>query len=274
MEQLALLCDLIGLQDEVKKIVLDLYPEIDFKAAAPAMEQLFSKDTRKEGLSNLETLLDPDPNGFKMLTCMLVCALQTRKMYQQSGIPESVFTATLRCFPRFVGEHMASFGRYGFDRAFWTPRQIGMQLFRIDELEYELIEKNGTRTIGLHIPSDAHIQTDNVKASCQKARSFLKCYFPKYQDAPITCESWLLSPALMQVLPPTSNIRRFQELFIIDKVDEEANDVLEWVFKRTDLPYESLPEDTSLQRSLKQYLLDGKKVGIGFGTLSEARFHS
>ena len=49
-------------------------------------------------------------------------------------------------------------------------------------------------------------------------------------------------------------------------------DVLEWVFRLTEgqqktTALEDLPEDTSLQRSLKVFLLHGGKVGTAMGTL-------
>ena len=50
-------------------------------------------------------------------------------------------------------------------------------------------------------------------------------------------------------------------------------DVLEWVFRLTEAqqkttPLEDLAEDTSLQRSLKAFLLSGGKVGVAKGKLA------
>lgn len=271
MNQLTQLCEMIQLQDEMTEKVLRLYQEIDFDAASEAMALLFSRDTWDAGRAALKSILGEDKDGCRMLTCMLICALKTRDMYRAAGIPEDIFTATFRCFPRFISEHKASYGSFGFDRDFWTPRQLGMQLFRIGELEYELMSAPASKTVSLHIPSDAHIQLENIKASCVSARSFLQKFFPDYQAVPFVCESWLLSPALKQVLSPDSKICRFQALFSLEQVDENADDVLEWVFGRNDLALQDLPENTTLQRNLKKYMLAGGKVGIGYGTLLESR---
>lgn len=267
-EQFAKLCESIKLQKTVEEKILKLYREIRPETMPETLELLFSRDTWDDGLADLKKRLGDDPDGFKILTCMLAGALKTHEMYRKAGIPDDIFIDTIRCFPRFIEEHRVSFGYYGFDRDFWTSRQISMQLFRIDELEYELVNENNVRTVSLHIPSDAHIQPDKVRMSIRNAQNFLKNYFPDYQTAPIVCESWLLSPSLQKVLPPASNILHFQKFFKIDRVDWEARDVLEWVFKRADIPYENLPEDTTLQRNLKKFLLKGGKVGIGFGRLT------
>ena len=87
------------------------------------------------------------------------------------------------------------------------------------------------------------------------------------------CESWLLSPALADLLPENSNIRRFQRAFALVSHDPEPNDVLEWVFRLTEsqqetTAWEDLPEETGLQRSMKAFLLSGGRVGTAKGRLS------
>ena len=87
------------------------------------------------------------------------------------------------------------------------------------------------------------------------------------------CESWLLSPALKEMLPPESRIRRFQDAFDITEEDPEDTSALEWVFfiaegQRDSVRYENLPEDTSLQRKMKAAFLAGRKPGNAGGTLA------
>ena len=48
----------------------------------------------------------------------------------------------MSCFTRFVNEYKESFNKYGFDRGFWTYRQLAMLLFKVGILEYEIDEKN------------------------------------------------------------------------------------------------------------------------------------
>ena len=108
--------------------------------------------------------------------------------------------------------------------------------------------------------------------SVTQARAFLREYLPEWAEAPMECESWLLSPALCKLLPEGSNILRFQNAFEVTETDPEPMDVLEWVYWLTEgqqkhTPLEALPEDTTLRRNMKAYLLSGGKVGTARGRL-------
>ena len=180
----------------------------------------------------------------------------------------------MKCFPRFIAEHRRSYGRDGFDRYWWTVRQISARLFRIGELEYELAEDNGGKpVIGLHIPSDTKLESDRLNESLRRADSFLRTYFPDWTEAPKTCESWLLSPVLKELLPPSSWILRFQEAFDLLETHPEDNSALEWVFyvaqgQYRNLDVRKLPESTSLQRKMKELLLRGGAPGSARGILA------
>lgn len=211
-------------------------------------------------------------DGVEELTAQLLTALQNREDGPWENIPEPIWVDTMKCFSRFVGEHHRSLGRHGFDRGFWTTRQVGAKLFRIGQLEYELKEEDGKKTIDLHIPSDARMDMGLLDESVARAREFLKEYFPDWAEESMECESWLLSPVLASLLPENSNILSFQRAFEIISQDPEPQDVLEWVFRLTQgqqetTPLEALPEGTCLQRSMKAFLLSGGRVGVAQGRL-------
>lgn len=204
--------------------------------------------------------------GFQVLTDHLLRACDCWEEYQRLGISEEIYIATMACFSRFVGEHMVSFGCYGFDRDFWTTRQISAKLFRIGQLEYELLEEQGERKISLHIPSDCKLHTALLRQSYLQAKALISKTFPDFADVPYVCGSWLLSPNLKDFLPESSNILKFQQSFTLTDVYAEP-DFKEWVFKRTDIPDSDLPEDTSLQRKVKAFLLSGGIFLSGEGIL-------
>ena len=210
----------------------------------------------------------PCPDGADMLIRQITEALESRRYGPWRNIPEGIWLATMKCFPRFIGEHRRSYGYDGFDRYGWTVRQVGARLFRLGELEYELT----SGCVSLHIPSDAKLLSGLLNDSVKKAREFLSEYFPDYTDMPVDCESWLLSPRLREWLPKTSGILRFQAAFEITEVDPEDDSALEWVFRvaegqRAALDLSALPEDTSLQRLMKADLLAGGRPGSARGTL-------
>lgn len=261
MEQL---CRRIDMPEEVTKKLVELHCTLE---VFDCLELLMHEETWKEGLTQLRDALGEDPDGFKELCCMLRCAMKAKAEYDRLGVPEGIYTDTMAAFSRFVREHMESFGRYGFDRGFWTPRQVSSRLFRIGQLEYELTRREGMDIVSLHIPTDVDLCPEVLRPSLQAGLAELARLFPAYAEKPVCCHSWLLSPLLRELLPENSNILRFQELFDIEPDTNPGSDVLLWVFKDPRLPFADLPENTSLQRRLKRFLLDGGQFLEGRGKL-------
>lgn len=263
LHKLEQLCRQLDMPQEATAHMLDLAPQLNIAQLRPSMEGLLCPDRWDAALDELRSALDPDPLGMKMLTCMLLCALQTRSDYEKQGIPDSIFLATMDCFPRFVKEHMESYGCYGFDREFWVVRQLSCKIFRVGLLEFELRDQD----VSLHIPSGTRLEPAAVAGSLETGRAFIGRYFPQWQDLPRTCHSWLLSPTLKLLLPETSNIIRFQQNFTIAPREEEDREFMIWVFKNRSLTLEQLPENTSLQRLLKAHLCAGGKFVDAKGIL-------
>lgn len=261
MEQL---CRKIDLPEEVTQAVLAWQNDPDF---SPDLAPITREETWVTGLNVLKETLGEDPQGFKLLCCMLRCALAAQDTYRKLGFSQSIYYDTMACFSRFVREHRESYGFYTFDRGSWTVRQISCKLFRIGQLEYELVTRERNPMISLHIPSDALLQEDRLRQSYLQARQVIGSAFPEYADAPMYCVSWLLSPALTQLLKPDSRILAFQRLFDITPIPAENMQFLQWIVKKPNLPPEEFPEDTSLQRNLKAFLLKGGSFPIGKGIL-------
>ena len=220
----------------------------------------------------------PVSAGADILIRQLTEAVKSRKYGAWHRLPEDVWMDTMKCYPRFISEHRRSYGVDGFDRGEWTTRQVSARLFRLGELEYELLEEKKTaesseRCISLHIPSDAKLTPDLLNDSVKKAREFLSEYFPDWADLPMCCESWLLSPRLQEWLPESSGIIRFQNAFDIEETDSADETALEWVFyiaegQRASMNPASFPESTSLQRRMKADYLSGGKPGSARGRLA------
>lgn len=268
MKNIKDLCDKTEMPAEAAECVLKYSPLLDDTVIRGSMDKLFHPETWREGLSELKRHIGEDAGGFGILACELWCALKTFEVYEKYGISEEIYVDTMKCFSRFVREHRESCGCYGFDREWWTPRQISGLLFRIGELEYEMDTEN-ERHIYLHIPSDARLSAERIEESIKAARKFFAEKFPDYAGAEIKCESWLLSPTLKELLPPASKILGFQDYFVTEPLGTDEEEFMTWVFKRRDIPLADLPENTSLQRNLKKYLLSGKKMAAATGTLKD-----
>ena len=258
--QLTELCHSIDLPAEITEAVLSVQSSKEFTdllpQAHPLLEELLTPATWDDALGRLKALIGEDPLGIKILTFMLICCGETWCSYQSLGISGDIYIETLKCFTRFINEHQESYGTFGFDRDFWTMRQLAARLFRLGTLEFELTEDGEGKAVHVHIPSDADLTPEARHSSYDMAKDFIARFFPAYEDAPFLCTSWLLSPALKECLPEGSRIRSFQDEYEVTDMFPEPDSFLTWVYKRPDIPLPDLPEGTSLQRNLKKYLLN------------------
>lgn len=257
-------CRQINMPEEVTLRMAQLHGCLE---EYPCLPLLMQEETWAEGLVQLKQSLGEDPQGFKRLCSMLRCAMKARETYDQLGISEQIYTDSMAAFSRFVREHMESYGCYGFDRGTWTTRQVSSKLFRIGQLEYELTCLGGQPIVSLHIPTDVDLRPEVLRPSVREGLAELYRLFPEYADKPVYCHTWLLSPQLKEMLPEKSNILAFQQMFDLSDEYDPGTGFLLWVFKNPKLPKEELPENTSLQRKLKRFILDGGVFLDGKGYL-------
>lgn len=269
---LDVLCQMLEMPDEVSRAVIEYRERHDSIWDGELRELLGRRECWKQLISRMKERIGEDRFGLGILTEMLDYACGVYGEYQKAGIGDGVFVDTMKFCTRFVGEHKKAYGCYGFNQAWWFPRQLAMQEFRIGELEYEFVDDTGRR-IDVHIPSDADMEPEQVQKSFGAFRAFMQTYYPSWQGAPWYCDSWMLSPVLEQLLPETSKILRFQKLFEVESVNYEIMEVLDWVYpgeRKAGMDYSVLSERTSLQRNMKRFLMDGGKVGWAKGRLRES----
>lgn len=281
-DEIAALCERIKMPFEVTKILCRLIGEFDFSAVAGCYPKLFSQATGDEAVKEINAALEnAEEKGFIWLTLYLAAALETKTIYDALSIDEAVFYDTMAAFTRFVTEHKSSFGSFGYDRQFWTYRQIACVLFRIGVLEYEMITfsgedavldgetviKTGERVLSVHIPSDARITPEHCKASLRAAVDFFEKHFAEFDYQVFFCQSWIISPNLKEVLSENSNIVKFLELFEIYAVFPESQSYKAWVFGDEKLSIDEFPQETSLQRNIVKHLKQGGKIGEAAGII-------
>jgi hypothetical protein len=260
---------MISLPEEVVTKVKAAFVGIELEEYAEEIGNLLDIRTAYSAWQCLKEKLISDPGNMKMLALMLYALSYTYEKYRSAGIDDDVFVATMGCFNRFLHEYHDGYEEWVFDRDWWTFRQTAMTVFRLGELEYEMKSIDIDRYISIHIPSDAVFLPEKVKASLLASRAFFRAHFPDYENVEYRCSSWLLSPALKTLLPPQSNILAFQSLFTLTGEDYSGSGYITWVYKRKYDDYRELPEETTLQRNLKQYLLSGEVLSVGKGVLKK-----
>lgn len=252
------LCAKTGIAPQALKYVDKVY------APQSLLRELTNIESASAAYEKLKELCGDD--GLKMLAVQLDAAMLTYEKYRTRGIDDGIFTDTFSCFAGFVNEHMNSYGFYDFDRGWWTYKQLAFTIFRIGELEYEY--RDGEKTVHLHIPSDADISIEKCKSSLDEFMRFTSKFFPD-KNYPIVCDSWLLSPALDELLSPQSKILAFKRCFEITDWDKSSTAAIHWVYGKQFADYNELPENTSLQRNMKAYLLKDGAVGSASGRLTD-----
>ena len=122
---------------------------------------------------------------------------------------------------------------------------------------YEAFVRLGDDVMGVHIPRGAKIDPESLAKSCAEARQFFAQYYPDRPPKCFYCGSWLLDPTLANYLKPTSNIITFQRNFQCWPVRSTGKEVFNFIHPQPFNSYEELPENTSLERMLKnRYLAD------------------
>ena len=156
------------------------------------------------------------------LAFYLRLSAETYDKYQEEGIPDQVFDQTFYDLTIWCRECYRKYGVYGLEELWWLGQSVKMKLFRLGRLQFEPIELKepmegngirigaGTKGLNVHIPEDGPLKYEDCIDSFRQAELF---FADRADGKPgfYMCDSWLLSPALEELLPKTSNIIRFQK---------------------------------------------------------------
>lgn len=238
--------------------------------------ELFYQDIK----SFLERWKGKEKRYIWALAFYLRLSAETYDKYQEEGIPDQVFDQTFYDLTIWCRECYRKYGVYGLEELWWLGQSVKMKLFRLGRLQFEPIRvkeplegngiriKAGTKGLNVHIPEDGPLKYEACIESFRQAELF---FADREGDRPefYMCDSWLLSPALEELLPKTSNIIRFQKLFRIVKVHYTFPQAEQRIFGEVLEDKSGYPENTSLQKKAKAYILEGKDPGIGVGVIDD-----
>lgn len=258
---------MLEIPDAVETQLIDYGRNRKIQIPNAITEKLLKRGEWEEGIRELQELLEDDPDGIKILWELLnMIGTYSCEEYVKRDIPTVIFAATMKFCTRFLQEYYQTFQTYKFVWAWWFPRQISLNEYRIGALEYEFVDVKD-REIAIHIPSDADLREESIARSLKEFHAFRTKYYPGWDTVPLTCDTWMLMPELKEMLGEASNIIAFQNLFEIDTIDHDATWYMGWIFPGIETVDELLPERTTLQRNMKKHLLSGKKFGIAKGHL-------
>lgn len=261
------LCNKIKLQPQIKTRVFEFAHNFDFNTVDKQLKFFLIYEKMNDARLELQAILGEDEDNIKILTCILKASADAYEIYKTKGISDKIYFDTIKCYTRFINETYKMTGRLYFDRYWWTARQAGCHLFRIDELEYETKHIDDKIVIGIHIPSDADFSPSTVDKSLINAKMFFAEYYPNLANAEYRCHSWFLDSQNKDMIRQNSNIISFQNRFEIFDEGEIGTDFIEWLYNTESTDYSALPESTALQRNMKIHLLSGGVIYNAYGRL-------
>ena len=138
---------------------------------------------------------------------------------------------------------------------------------RITLVGYKEALRRGDKALSVHIIADEPFSAEACEESYAEAiRRIRECY-PEFDFKAVHCHSWMLEKRLRQIMGRDTNITRFADKYHAYPTASRGTSVYTFLFhlpSPTDA--QELPEDTSMQRAVKEYLCRGnyfyKKAGI------------
>jgi hypothetical protein len=150
-----------------------------------------------------------------------------------------------------------------------TPLHPGGHAMHKDVLlpddSWSLAVKPGDGMLDIHIPKDGRMEFQDSRDSILAAMDFFNRHFPDKPYRIIHLCTWFLDAQLQKILSPESNIVRFQREFYLFPVLASHLACYERVFGDSGADIASAPEDTSLRKAVKSFVLAGNRMRYNAG---------
>ncbi len=196
----------------------------------------------------------------------------------EKGYGEEVFYDSMRAISTACRYYREANGIYGISptHRVWFRRLFACGMFRLGRFEFEPIVsqydaelestqiKRGDLCVTVHIPRYESFTEEVCEDSYRLAREFFKKHFG-IEHLFIFCTSWLIHPWISECLGENSRIAAFQKKYKLLKTTEEPDIVVSWVFGKEMENIDDYPENTSMQRIVKERLKKGLPLGVGAG---------
>lgn len=271
-------CEKIGFPEEAITYLESVSPQVDAAKLDAAGEKFLADDPAHLDILQAEA----DRTGLPVPTVQLLFLLhlmpELHRRFDAAGIDEKIFWDTAEDLTFKLRECREDHGVWGNTVVKWYRKFFDVNLIKLGRLQYEVSEwkqetdvppvHHGDRVFKIHIPSCGPLTPESVEESFQIAKKFFRERgVLKTEYFPVMCSSWLVYPPHHDLFPEGSNMRKFQELFTVVSTMERQRDFAIVFHRPYTEDFDSLPEDTRLQRNFKKFLQNGGKMGLGRGIL-------
>jgi hypothetical protein len=122
--------------------------------------------------------------------------------------------------------------------------------------DWQRVLGKGDPMLQMHIPAGDRFTPEECVETMRQAVNFFSRHFPDRSPAAITCRSWMFSPHLEDLLPPSSNLVSCLREFYLHPI-EGGYGGLWYLFMQDELDPATAPRQTSLQRGVLDWLAKG-----------------
>ena len=277
----------IAFEKEEREIIrrIDRRMMADFPFAYKKLQEAYSIGWEKciAGISEIVIQTKMPEEMITLWFCLKFSVDYAYPKYKVQSIPDEIFCATLGNALKYMEWTRLRTNRFGIllDRFFRSfCNLLELRAFRLGTMNFERINiecdlevegaviKKNDPCISVHIPRGC----DFTESTCEATFAAAKDFFQKYYGLETVfchCWSWLMHPWISECLKEDSNLVRFQKKFRLYDVSESRTSPLEYVFpehyKPGDTDFINYPENTSLQRILKERLNNNLPVGVAKG---------
>lgn len=119
--------------------------------------------------------------------------------------------------------------------------------------------------LDIHIPKDGKMELSQCQASLNAAAAFFPKHFPEKPFRLFTLCTWFVDAQLQCLLPKNSNIVRLQKEFYLLPVLSNERPAYERVFGSSTIDMAGAPDDTTLRKAIKQFVLAGGRMRYNAG---------
>lgn len=145
-----------------------------------------------------------------------------------------------------------------------SPRGYALrQQVRLPAADWRLALKHGDPVLDLHVPAEGALTVDALRDAMRQAEAFFDQYYPQRPFAAYMCDSWLFSPQLEAMLPPDSNILRWQREGYLLPGEEDSQSFLTFTFGSKTIDPATAPQDTRLRRAVVAHLARNGRLCCG-----------
>ncbi len=268
----------IGMPEECAREIISLYKS-EYKHINRLTEKKLTAVNSPKILIK-EKMFRKNKAFLYLLASVMLKAKDTRNTYCEKGISDEIFYATMKDITVWSENFRRVRGFTGIENLGWIQNHLNCKIFRLGRLQFQpysfylpaYVIRNkkkdiniriGAKVLNVHIPQGEKLS----KEECEKSFAEAEVFFSDYPYEAFICDSWLLCERNREFMSENSNILRFAEMFLILGSSDNPDQTIERVFGKKEKNPDLYPENTSLQKRCKTYILSGGKPGTGFGII-------